>query len=590
MHYEGMVWCVSVPTRCFVARRNGQVFVTGNTGMPKGFLKSKRWPGWGTGLKPVAEHWVIARKPFKGSTAGNLDKHGTGAFHVDAARVGINAGWSYPHDKGGSPPHQGGFKNIPCKATKGRYPPHIALTHSPECVEVGTRKVKTGKAHRSKGGGVNFGSETRAKPKMDDMTYADADGNETTALWACVPGCPVRVVDEQSGTCRSAYTSKTRDPAKGIKHPTATSEHYSDGYAGGIPVGTQYADSGGASRYWPNFTAETEVDHDGFGDYDVCTCEEHAHAGQSSTPGRPRSRKVTGSTALDDASGSRCGSAVKKTPGATSASETGAGTGSGESLGPARSTSSSKADGCGNKRTGRSRKATRSTTRTKTERTTTCRTSNSSRKRGTTTTTSADARRTESSKDTRSGSVSDAAGGSGSICSTCGKPERTRGIAGRAAGSTGESGTPDERAADDRFWPTFAYIPKASSAEKNRGCEDMPPRDWREGTKSSTPRSGQLLEHVGRKGKPRPNNHSTVKSVDLMRLFVRLTTIEGGVVLDPFNGSGTTGVATVLEGARYIGIEGGDENSLYYCEVSRRRIGVACPQERRRPTVMDGFV
>lgn len=51
------------------------------------------------------------------------------------------------------------------------------------------------------------------------------------------------------------------------------------------------------------------------------------------------------------------------------------------------------------------------------------------------------------------------------------------------------------------------------------------------------------------------NTHPTVKPVALMRYLVRLVTPRGGVVLDPFTGSGTTGMACVLEGARFIGCE-----------------------------------
>lgn len=53
----------------------------------------------------------------------------------------------------------------------------------------------------------------------------------------------------------------------------------------------------------------------------------------------------------------------------------------------------------------------------------------------------------------------------------------------------------------------------------------------------------------------RENNHPTVKPVDLMRHLVRLVTPPGGVVLDPFLGSGTTAIACELEGFDWIGIE-----------------------------------
>jgi DNA modification methylase len=53
----------------------------------------------------------------------------------------------------------------------------------------------------------------------------------------------------------------------------------------------------------------------------------------------------------------------------------------------------------------------------------------------------------------------------------------------------------------------------------------------------------------------RKNNHPTVKPVDLMRHLVRLVTPPGGTVLDPFLGSGTTGIACEMEGFDWIGIE-----------------------------------
>ena len=51
------------------------------------------------------------------------------------------------------------------------------------------------------------------------------------------------------------------------------------------------------------------------------------------------------------------------------------------------------------------------------------------------------------------------------------------------------------------------------------------------------------------------NDHPTVKPIELMRWLVRLVTPRNGLVLDPFAGSGTTGVACVLEDARFVGVE-----------------------------------
>ncbi len=65
------------------------------------------------------------------------------------------------------------------------------------------------------------------------------------------------------------------------------------------------------------------------------------------------------------------------------------------------------------------------------------------------------------------------------------------------------------------------------------------------------------------------NFHSTVKPLALMRYLARLTkTPTGGVVLDPFMGSGTTGIACVLEGREFIGIE----REAEYIEIAEKRI------------------
>jgi site-specific DNA-methyltransferase (adenine-specific) len=64
------------------------------------------------------------------------------------------------------------------------------------------------------------------------------------------------------------------------------------------------------------------------------------------------------------------------------------------------------------------------------------------------------------------------------------------------------------------------------------------------------------------------NTHPTVKPTELMRYLCRLVTPPGGVVLDPFMGSGSTGKAAALEGFRFIGIEREEE----YLEIARHRV------------------
>lgn len=79
------------------------------------------------------------------------------------------------------------------------------------------------------------------------------------------------------------------------------------------------------------------------------------------------------------------------------------------------------------------------------------------------------------------------------------------------------------------------------------------------------------------------NDHPTVKPVALMRYLCRLITPPGGTVIDPFMGSGSTGIAAIREGFRFIGIE----RDLKSFEIARRRLeaelgkqgGVTCCQK-----------
>lgn len=119
----------------------------------------------------------------------------------------------------------------------------------------------------------------------------------------------------------------------------------------------------------------------------------------------------------------------------------------------------------------------------------------------------------------------------------------------------------------------FFYCAKASRSERNAGLEGMEERE-----KPQTFTSSECVDkRPGRISHERPpikfrNSHPTVKPLALMRYLARLTkTPTGGVVLDPFMGSGTTGIAAVLEGRDFIGIELNAE----YLEIAERRIAHA---------------
>jgi site-specific DNA-methyltransferase (adenine-specific) len=117
----------------------------------------------------------------------------------------------------------------------------------------------------------------------------------------------------------------------------------------------------------------------------------------------------------------------------------------------------------------------------------------------------------------------------------------------------------------------FFYCPKASKEDRNEGCEELKARtgECTERTEGSdglnSPRAG-----AGRTSGSR-NFHPTVKPTALMRYLCRLVTPPGGVILDPFMGSGSTGKAAVLEGFSFVGIE----REAEYIEIARARIGHA---------------
>ena len=93
----------------------------------------------------------------------------------------------------------------------------------------------------------------------------------------------------------------------------------------------------------------------------------------------------------------------------------------------------------------------------------------------------------------------------------------------------------------EQEWARFFYCPKVSKDERNRGLNK--------------------------------NNHPTVKPIELMKYLCRLVTPKGGIVLDPFMGSGSTGMAAKDEGFDFVGIEREEE----YFGIAEARINASSP-------------
>lgn len=125
-----------------------------------------------------------------------------------------------------------------------------------------------------------------------------------------------------------------------------------------------------------------------------------------------------------------------------------------------------------------------------------------------------------------------------------------------------------EPRADTGSAARFFYCPKASRADRNAG---MPSGDTPAVAAGATMREREIADWRARNG----NFHPTVKPTDLMAYLVRLVTPPGGLVLDPFMGSGSTGKACMREGFRFIGVDlddDGEGNPLGYVEIARARI------------------
>jgi site-specific DNA-methyltransferase (adenine-specific) len=120
----------------------------------------------------------------------------------------------------------------------------------------------------------------------------------------------------------------------------------------------------------------------------------------------------------------------------------------------------------------------------------------------------------------------------------------------------------------------FFYCAKASKSDRDAGLEDAPDRILAMSNQAKAQVERGVM-HQGESGmntaKVRKNNHPTVKPTELMRYLCRLVTPPGGVVLDPFMGSGSTGKAAMLEGFRFIG----GEMSPEYLAVAEARIAAA---------------
>lgn len=171
-----------------------------------GSYASARWSGYGTALKPAWEPIILAMKPCSGTFAQNALEHGVAGLNIDECRIpGEVPSVPQPDFKSSDGKTSmgldanrriGGVMSI---AIGGRWPANLILSHTPWCVEV----------------------------------------NNTPE---CHPLCPIRLLDEQTGSVRSS----------GLYKPQGTDLRTGRGidFGGTGKPTTMYSDSGGASRFF----------------------------------------------------------------------------------------------------------------------------------------------------------------------------------------------------------------------------------------------------------------------------------------------------------------------------------------------------
>ena len=137
------------------------------------------------------------------------------------------------------------------------------------------------------------------------------------------------------------------------------------------------------------------------------------------------------------------------------------------------------------------------------------------------------------------------------------------GVTGMIKGRSDASNQRDDEGSAARFF----YCAKASKSDRDEGLEDLtltPSYMVQNGSKTSGTPDGVRWERKTMNHNP----HPTVKPTSLMSYLCRLITPPGGLVLDPFMGSGSTGKAAMLEGFQFIGMDMDAE----YCEVAKTRL------------------
>lgn len=204
--------------------------------------------GYNVALKPAYEPILVCMKPLDGTFANTALKWGVGGLNIDGGRISTEE--KLERKLGKTTESTSGWKSMNRSEIAGkdggRWPANLILQHSPDCVKIGTKKVK-GIVKSNGNAIVNVahagGNIPLRRGTLIDRT--DVDGNETIEDWKCSPSCPIALLNSQSGITKSGLLK--------AGHPYGLGDGqrvYSP--LSGVVKHDTHADEGGAARFFLN--------------------------------------------------------------------------------------------------------------------------------------------------------------------------------------------------------------------------------------------------------------------------------------------------------------------------------------------------
>jgi hypothetical protein len=197
-------------------------------------------------------HIVMARKSIEGNVAKNCLKHGAGAINLDRCRIRIGEipkackapGWDSINKSNAKQGYRPGEYNqgdaVYEPSNLGRFPANVIFGHFSDCEMTGMKKVNVSVNHHISKTSIGGKEIYQGGHERVGYDFAGVDGKETVENWECVDGCPVKILDGQSGILHGRGNEiKAPSPSKGIYSPGKLVKN--SGYI---------SDTGGASRFF----------------------------------------------------------------------------------------------------------------------------------------------------------------------------------------------------------------------------------------------------------------------------------------------------------------------------------------------------